>query len=210
MARKPRPMPPEPQRTASPAEAAISALAVLDRAALPVPTEIEKQLATATLAPHAIRAHVKEKLQALSEERELPPLPEGLVSRPRHVPELTLEFIDQLAAKAIHGVPAERCAQSLGVIPRVFRRWLDYGRAEISALHVRLLEVVELVEAEFEVRAMARISDGDLRWQSDAWKLERLYPDRYALRTKTEMTGASGGPIVIGVGRAQLPPEEPE
>lgn len=207
MSRKPKPMPAPPEGVATPPELA---LAVLPNPALPAPTELEKALAKPDLPPYEIRKYVKDKLQAISEDRELPPAPDGVPERTRFVPELTAELIEKLRAAMIHGVAAERCAQSLGIIPRVFRRWLDYGRAEISALHVRLLEVVELTEAEFEVRAMARISSGDLRWQSDAWKLERLYPDRYALRTKQEITGGGGGPVMIGVGRAMLPPEDPE
>ena len=167
-------------------------------------------LATDVLPSVETRKFVKKRIEALDTDQEPPPPPAGVVLHSRRCPELTSELLDEVRKRMLTGVPAERCAQAMGVMPRVWRRWLDYGRAGLSELHVRLLDVVERTEAEFEVHAMLTISKAGQRWQATAWKLERLYPDRYALRTKQEITGSGGGPIVIAPGRAQLPPEDPE
>lgn len=41
-------------------------------------------------------------------------------------------------------------------------------------------------------------------WQAGAWLLERLHPEEFVVRTKSEVTGANGGPIQAAIA---IPPE---
>lgn len=49
-------------------------------------------------------------------------------------------------------------------------------------------------------------------WRSSAWLLERVHPDVYGSRSKTEITGAEGGPVQVE-GRAPalfIPAKKPD
>lgn len=43
----------------------------------------------------------------------------------------------------------------------------------------------------------ARDGDYDGTWQAHAWKLERRHPQDYGRHTRTELTGAGGGPVEV-------------
>jgi hypothetical protein len=63
--------------------------------------------------------------------------------------------------------------------------------------------LVDFMAKAHEVMAAAELRDwiaigvaGRRQWQARAWRLERRNPERYALRTKTELTGKDGAPLV--------------
>ena len=54
--------------------------------------------------------------------------------------------------------------------------------------------------AELEARMLANIeiaAKDPKTWAAAAWKLERIFPDRYGRSTKMEVTGKGGGPIKV-------------
>lgn len=129
----------------------------------------------------------------------------------RRFPALSEHTIEEVRRRISLGAPAEVAAESLGIPHRIWRAWLDLGRVGIGdPLFVRLVEVTERAEAQFEVDSHAALAIGRKGWQARAWQLERRFPERYQPRSRQEVSGPGGGPVVIAAGRVQLPPEEPE
>jgi hypothetical protein len=82
------------------------------------------------------------------------------------------------------------------------RQILDEGRApdgEPERLMVSLVERIEEAEVEAELRLLGNIAkagnEGD--WRASAHILARRWPDRWADRSKLEVTGEGGGPIGV-------------
>ncbi|MGQ0670422.1 MAG: hypothetical protein ACT4PO_12225 [Actinomycetota bacterium] len=67
-----------------------------------------------------------------------------------------------------------------------------------EASYLALADAVEQAFAEAEVRDIATIEKAaKTQWQAAAWRLERMFPDRFGQRTHRELTGSGGGPIDI-------------
>lgn len=159
----------------------------------------EEQLA------YAIAAHEAEQAGL-----EVPPAPPGLTT-PRRVPLLSEDLIEDLRKATLTGAPPEIVAASRGIPPKVWRAWLKLGSPPRGfGLYVKLLATIEQAEAQWEVDSCGKIALGQGKWQGRAWLLERRRSDQYALKTRQELSGPAGSPILIAAGRAQLPPEEPE
>lgn len=59
-------------------------------------------------------------------------------------------------------------------------------------------EAIKGAEAQAEAAAVVVIREAmPTSWQAAAWYLERRYPDRYARRERTEVSGPGGGPLRI-------------
>lgn len=152
--------------------------------------------------------YAKARVEALRAGQIVPEPPMGVRLTKRLVPRLSDVLLEEMRKRMVAGATAERSMASLGVPRRVFTQWMAWGEAGMGELYVRLHETAERADAQFEVDRLARVATGKMGWQSSAWLLERKYSDRYALKTKQEITGANGGPVLIGPGKALLPPEE--
>ncbi len=52
-------------------------------------------------------------------------------------------------------------------------------------------------ERAFELQDGVEAGGGDVDWRALAWSLERMQPEAFGSRSKTEVTGADGGPVQI-------------
>lgn len=92
------------------------------------------------------------------------------------------------------GVDAETCARANGVSLRTFQRWVERGlelrvrqdegkriRAE-DRVYLELLDDIEVAMAQAEIRAVGTLDRAAQNgvWQAAAWKLERMFSDKYA------------------------------
>ena len=91
---------------------------------------------------------------------------------------------------------ADAAAQSAGISPSTYYRWMARGEQEASGAFHAFREAVVRAEAEAEVHAVAivRRAMGD-DWRAAVAYLERRYPARWRRRQTTELTGPDGGPI---------------
>jgi hypothetical protein len=67
-------------------------------------------------------------------------------------------------------------------------------------------------ERAFELQDGVEAGGGEVDWRALAWSLERMQPDVYGSRSRTEVTGAEGGPLQIE-GRAPalfIPAKKPD
>ena len=98
------------------------------------------------------------------------------------------------------GVPIGAACTRAGVGESTFHRWLQNAREGRGGKNLaRYREFGELVQkalGDSEAGLVARILTASTKsWQAAAWLLERKWPDRWARRERTELTGPAGGPI---------------
>ncbi len=113
---------------------------------------------------------------------------------------LTPEVHDKIVGAVRLGCYRETAAASAGIRSATLRDWLKRGaRAAASGrvskadkIYVELLHAIEQAEAEAEVLDLAKITAAATNdWRAAAWKLARLYPDRYSERRSA---GAGSAP----------------
>lgn len=100
------------------------------------------------------------------------------------------------------GVTQENAARYGGVHPATYFRWLEEGAKDDAEDKYREFRAaVEKARAESEVRNVAIIADAAKRgtWQAAAWFLERSFPRSWSKTSRTELTGADGGPVAVSV-----------
>lgn len=100
------------------------------------------------------------------------------------------------------GVTQENAARYGGVHPATYFRWLEEGTKDDADDKYREFRAeVEKARAEAEVRNVAIIADAAKRgtWQAAAWFLERSFPRSWSKTSRTELTGADGGPVSVSV-----------
>jgi hypothetical protein len=69
---------------------------------------------------------------------------------------------------------------------------------EWQAEDAEFAESIKAAEARRSIRWLATIEKAsELSWQAAAWKLERLMPDEYGRKTRTEVTGKDEGAVRI-------------
>jgi hypothetical protein len=108
------------------------------------------------------------------------------------------------------GAQVETAAKAAGIHRDSFYEWLQRGARETErrergepfnddeSIFVAFSERLERAIAEAEINDLDRIDKAaETIWQAAAWKLERLYPDRYALKNKVEHSGPDGRELVI-------------
>ena len=83
-------------------------------------------------------------------------------------------------------------ARASGLGARTLAEWRARGRTEPGGIHARLVERLEVAEANFEKTHLETIAAASKRsWQAAAWLLERTRPEKYALIKRVE-TGPPG------------------
>lgn len=100
-------------------------------------------------------------------------------------------LIEAICDARASGLTMEKSAQACGVPMRTFSEWKRRGKTEDGTLCAVLAERLEQADALFELTHLRRIAEGENRWQSSAWLLERTKQGRYALIQRVE-TGAPG------------------
>jgi hypothetical protein len=87
------------------------------------------------------------------------------------------------------GATLTAACQAAGISLQTLYNWEDKA-AERKQPYLALFEALQKAEGERQMRWLARIekaaSEG--AWQASAWKLERIYSDQYALKSKVEVT----------------------
>ena len=139
------------------------------------------------------------------------------------VPEDKREKVLELARK---GRPLDLVADVLGISRETIRLATIRARDALArkeagealsdddaaelAFVARLLAA--RAERAFELQDGVEAGGGEVDWRALAWSLERMQPDVYGSRSRTEVTGAEGGPLQIE-GRAPalfIPAKKPD
>ena len=121
---------------------------------------------------------------------------------------LTHEVREEIARRLSSGCSLEVAAQAVGVNRRTIQTWLAIGREALELEEaggkptprqrdcLALLEAEQAARAELQVKALASIQKATLtgNWHAGAWLLERLYPEDFGPKRKTN-GGAGGRPI---------------
>lgn len=94
-------------------------------------------------------------------------------------------------------------AALVGISESTLRDWLRRGARDAdegrATPYAALLADVEVAQAESEVTDLALITKAAAAdWKAAAWKLSRLYPERYSERRQLEVSGPGQGPVVFG------------
>jgi hypothetical protein len=99
-------------------------------------------------------------------------------------PQVQEAFCEALRA----GNTIEAAAEFAGVTARTVHTWMARGRTAKSGLFFRFLRLIKKARAQAEIRHVGVLQEaGVSSWQSAAWWLERMYPDRWALRERKEL-----------------------
>ena len=137
--------------------------------------------------------------------------------RPRAIPRVPVELRTKVIELA-------RAGHALEVVAE----YLDIGRSTLFGALARAEEarerrnageelspddqaeldfcsVLRSVRAEVAMKHETKQQAGGPDWKASAWLLERRYPDVYSARSKTEITGADGGPVNINAAVVILP-----
>jgi hypothetical protein len=106
--------------------------------------------------------------------------------KPKLTPELQEEIIAQIKIGNYHHVA---CA-SVGISKGTFYRWLEKGEAMSEGIYRDFYDAIKKAEHRSESSALVRLR-GDESWQSEAWFLERRFPDRWGRKDSlnANMTG---------------------
>lgn len=124
-------------------------------------------------------------------------------------PELIKDFTDTLRICAT----LADSASYHGISEATVHNWIRRGKeleAELventreltvsEQLFVTFFVEVEKARAEARIRAVGKIKSAmDGNWQAAAWYLERSRPQEWGRISRTEITGADGGAIVVDV-----------
>lgn len=126
------------------------------------------------------------------------------------IPEAKREKVLELARK---GRPLDLIADALGICRRTIHYATIRARDALArkeagetlsdddaaelAFVARLLAA--RAERAFELQDGVEAGGGGVDWRALAWSLERMQPDVYGSRSRTEITGAEGGPVQIEV-----------
>lgn len=117
-------------------------------------------------------------------------------AKTKYTPELQAKLCEILSS----GNYIEAACAYVGISKDTFYDWKEK--------FPQFSDAVEKARSGAEIASVARIrkAGAEGTWQADAWFLERSYQDRWG-RTRQEITGKDGGPIILK-GYANVSPDE--
>lgn len=109
-------------------------------------------------------------------------------------PEVKKRLLDSLRL----GNYYEAACAYAGIEYRTFRNWMKKGEEAKSGQFFQFFQEVNRAEMEAEARMVAQWQNHMRHdWRAVKDFLARRFPDRWARRDKTELTGKNGGPIEV-------------
>lgn len=112
-------------------------------------------------------------------------------AKPGRKTKLTPERQTKILNAIRAGAYMETAAAAAGVNKETLYAWLKRGNVEPDSIYSAFVEAVHEAQASAELRDVLTLSkaaaDGD--WRAAAWRLERKFPKRWGLTTKTEHSG---------------------
>lgn len=128
------------------------------------------------------------------------------MGRPTKLTPLRQEAIIRLLRT---GVTIETACGAAGINSGTYREWMAKGAegrepyAAFAAAATRARDEQEAYLADVIAQAAAPSEHGPGDWRAAAWLLERSRPTRWGRQTRTELTGADGGPLEVRSAPAQ-------
>lgn len=120
-------------------------------------------------------------------------------AKPGRKTKLTPERQTKILNAIRAGAYMETAAAASGIDRITLHLWLKRGNAEPESIYGAFVDAVHEAQASAELRDVLTLSkaaaDGD--WRAAAWRLERKFPKRWGMTTKTELTGKDGGPVSV-------------
>lgn len=125
--------------------------------------------------------------------------PKGSLNAYKLTPETHKRICDVIRA----GNYIATAAQYAGIHKDTFFEWARRGRQAKSGIYFEFVKDVDLALAQSEAMSLNIITKAAVagQWQAAAWKLERMYPDRWGRRDhlKSEISGPGGGPVTLRI-----------
>ena len=127
-----------------------------------------------------------------------------------------IENVRETLAECLRmGMHPTAAAAGVGIAREMLSRWLSDGRRDfdlgLQTPYARLYESLSRAQADAEQAALLNLNAAaqePKHWMASAWFLERRFPDRWAKRTKTELTGKDGGPVQHQVAVLMVSPDK--
>ena len=153
--------------------------------------------------------------QPIDTEQNSEPVQDAPATEGKHAggrpTDCTPETTRAIAQAISLGSTYKDAALSADVTYTSFRNWMVRGQAEFKRMkaagfrskpHKREQPYFEFFTAIKKAKSKGKaklvktiFQHAAMSWQAAAWLLERRYPDQFALRTRSELTGKDGGPI---------------
>jgi hypothetical protein len=108
--------------------------------------------------------------------------------RPGRPSKLTPEITYRIAELIRAGNYREVAARAAGIGTTTFYRWLDEGARQNRGQFREFWDAIKRAEAEAECKSVAVIDAAAQggTWHAAAWRLERMFPDRWGRRQRLE------------------------
>lgn len=111
------------------------------------------------------------------------------------------KFTEQTKTKILEGIrlglePSRACVLA-GLTFETLNLWRTKAIEDKLPAYIEFFEDIEKAKVEHERIHLLNISEAAKAgtWTASAWTLERMFPDKYSLKTRTEITGKDGGPV---------------
>jgi hypothetical protein len=102
---------------------------------------------------------------------------------------LTPEVHQTLVRAISLGATRKAAAQAAGITYECLNDW-EHRAYQGRQPYLQLFQALEKAEGERQMRWLGQIEKAahEGTWTAAAWKLERIYPDHYALKNKVDVT----------------------
>ncbi len=99
---------------------------------------------------------------------------------------LTAEMVATICSYLVSGASIVHATRAAGVTPKTYRNWRDRGDADPNSAYAEAFGIFEMVRSLSIVQDIAYIRSGKTNWQSRAWRLERQFPNEFALHNRVD------------------------
>lgn len=111
------------------------------------------------------------------------------------------KFTPKIKEKVLQGIrlglSIVKACNIAGIDYNTYRNWETKALEDKEPNYIDFFQQCERAKDEREAFHLTQIINAsrDGTWQASAWFLERSMPDKYSLKTRTEITGKDGGPV---------------